>query len=112
MHNFMHPPFLDSEDYTPTSGSLIFTPSDVSKSVVVFIRDDSVVEYPERLFLTLSVPDTEGGVALLEPRRVAITITNDDGEAQENCLTWNLLISKNFHNEILVLWEPLSIPIN
>lgn len=44
------------------------------------IRDDDVVEYPERLFLTLSIPDTEGGVALLEPRRVAITLANDDSE--------------------------------
>ena len=44
------------------------------------IRDDNVVEYPERLFLTLSVPDSEKGVVLVEPRRVAITIANDDSK--------------------------------
>ena len=73
-------PFTDYEDYTPTVGSLIFTPSDVSKSVIVVIRDDSVVENPERLFVTLSVPDTEVGVSLMKPRRVAITIIDDDSE--------------------------------
>lgn len=71
---------LDPDDYTRTSGSLLFAPFDSLKRVVVVIRDDDVVEYPERLFLTLSVPDSERGVVLVEPRRVAITIANDDSK--------------------------------
>ena len=50
---------IGSEDYTPNAGSLTFSPEDISKNVVVVIRDDNVTEYPERLFLTLSVPSTE-----------------------------------------------------
>ena len=44
------------------------------------IIDDDVVEFPERFFMTLSVPKSEVGVVLVEPRRVAITISNDDSE--------------------------------
>ena len=71
---------IGSEDYIPNAGSLTFSPEDISKNVVVVIRDDNVTEYPERLFLILSMPSTEGGVVLVEPRRVSITITNDDCE--------------------------------
>ena len=71
---------IGSEDYIPNAGSLTFSPEDISKNVIVVIRDDNVTEYPERLFLTLSMPSTEGGVVLVEPRRVSITITNDDCE--------------------------------
>ena len=73
-------PYTESEDYTPTVGSLIFTPLDFSKRLSVVIREDSVVEQPERLFVALTVPDTEVGVSLMNPRRVAITIIDDDSE--------------------------------
>ena len=53
----------------------------------VLIRDDSVVEYQERFLLGLSVPGIESGVMLTEPRRVEITIANDDSERNSNIAT-------------------------
>ena len=44
------------------------------------VRDDDVVEYEERFIVALTVPDTESGVTLAEPRRVVVTISNDDCE--------------------------------
>ena len=73
---------LEAEDYTMREGSLIFSPEDTFKTVAVPIRDDRLLEYQERFFLGLSVPNTESGVVLAEPRRVEITITNDDSESQ------------------------------
>ena len=73
-------PFPGGEDYTPSAGSLVFSPADTSTGVQVVIRDDSVVEYQERFIVALSVPDTETGVVLAQPRRVVVTISNDDCE--------------------------------
>lgn len=74
MHN------AGSEDYVPIIETLTFTQNETSKLLTVVIIDDSVLEFPERLFMTLSTPTTDGGVVLGEPRRVSITITDDDCE--------------------------------
>ena len=76
----IHIPFSEGEDYTSTSGTLTFSGGDSSLRLEVAIRDDAVVEYSERFIVALSAPETESGVRLAEPRRVVVTITNDDSE--------------------------------
>ena len=84
---------LGTEDYVRTTGSLVFTPADGSKSVTVVIRDDDVVEYQERFFMALSVSDNEGGVVFTGSRRAAITIANDDCEKiKTNCRTLKIRV--------------------
>ena len=75
-----HLPFSEGADYTSTSGTLTFSGGDSSLRLEVPILDDAVVEYGERFIVALSAPETESGVRLAEPRRVVVTITNDDCE--------------------------------
>ncbi|MGH9875099.1 MAG: Calx-beta domain-containing protein [Pyrinomonadaceae bacterium] len=47
-------------DYETTLGTLNFAPGETSKSVLVFLVDDSYTEYPEFFNITLSAPQGSG----------------------------------------------------
>ena len=44
-------------DFTVTSGSITFQPSETQKSITIRINDDSVAEEMEHFFVQLSLPD-------------------------------------------------------
>ncbi|GGK70049.1 cell wall-binding repeat-containing protein [Ornithinimicrobium pekingense] len=62
-------------DYTQTSGTLTFAPGTTAQSITVPIIDDTVVEGPETVQVTLS--NATGGV-LGTPSTATLTITDDD----------------------------------
>jgi hypothetical protein len=68
---------LVGSDYTATSGTLTFTPGQVSKTVPVTIIDDSLAEDDETFTLILSNPT--GGLAILALQAIG-TIENDDAD--------------------------------
>ena len=63
-------------DYTTASGTVTFAPGQVTRTIALTIKGDTVVEPNERFYVQLSAPTnaTIGGFAGLAP----ITITNDD----------------------------------
>jgi hypothetical protein len=69
-------------DYVSASGTLTFSPGDVSKTVPVTICGDSIAETSEAFTLTLSGP-TGGGVLGSHPT-ATVTITDATGTASLN----------------------------
>lgn len=67
-------------DYTATSGTLTFAEGEASKQISIPVTNDSAVEGPETLQLTLSNP--KGGRASLgTPAAATVTIADDDTNA-------------------------------
>jgi len=62
-------------DFTPASGTLTFNPGETSKTISVPIRNDSLVEADETLFVNLS----RASGATIAAGRGTGTIRNDDG---------------------------------
>jgi len=62
-------------DYTQTLGTLSFGVGETSKTVTVFITDDTFVESPETLTVALSNPT---GTTLGAQRALTLTIISDD----------------------------------
>ena len=65
------------QDYTTTSQTMTFAPSEDSRTVMVPIIDDSIGEGMEQLVARLSVPAGHSGVALGEDM-ASVEITDDD----------------------------------
>jgi RHS repeat-associated protein len=61
-------------DYTNTSGTLTFTPSDLSKTFTVPILDDGITDANETFTITLSSPSS--GLTLGSPTTATTTITD------------------------------------
>lgn len=74
-------------DFTVTSGSITFQPSETQKSVTIGINDDSVVEEMEYFFVQLSLPDgslmNETNVILGAVNRSVVNIT--DSQDSDPC---------------------------
>lgn len=49
--------YVGDVDFTVTSGSITFQPSETQKSITIGINDDSVAEEMEHFFVQLSLPD-------------------------------------------------------
>lgn len=64
-------------DYQPVSGTLIFQPGEISKTIAVPIIDDDIVEPEETLNLTLSNA-TGTAVTLGSPSSLLLTIVDND----------------------------------
>jgi chitinase len=73
-----------SSDYTATSGTLTFTPGQISKTVTVSIAGDATVEPDETFFLDLSTPTG----ATLGRTSATATIRNDDTAPQTGGFTY------------------------
>ena len=65
------------QDYTTTSQTVTFAPSEDSRIVMVPIIDDNIGEGVEFFFARLSVPAGQSGVVLGEDEAI-IEITDDD----------------------------------
>jgi len=72
----------DSGDYFAASGTLTFTSSESSKTVVVATRQNTIFEETETFFLNLSNPTT--GADITDPQGVG-TIFDDDEDPCPNC---------------------------
>jgi uncharacterized repeat protein (TIGR01451 family)/uncharacterized delta-60 repeat protein len=64
-------------DYTASSGLLVFTNGEISKTFNLQIIDDTIEEGAETILLSLSSPT--GQVSLLNPNAATLTIVDDDG---------------------------------
>jgi hypothetical protein len=70
-------------DYTPTSGTLTFFPTETSKTISVPISDDAYTEGSERFGLTLTNP---AGAALGTQSTTTVTILDNQAAAAMNPL--------------------------
>lgn len=77
-------------DYTATSGTLIFGPSETAKTVTVATIDDALVEGAEAFYLNLSNPT--GGAAISRNQGVA---TINDNDAPPPCQGVSFTIASN-----------------
>lgn len=66
---------LQKSDYTKVSGTLSFAAAELSETFMVLISEDSFVEGPESLTLTLSNPT--GGFAIGTQNTASLNITDD-----------------------------------
>ncbi|MCA9016848.1 MAG: hypothetical protein KDA77_16055, partial [Planctomycetaceae bacterium] len=68
----------DLDDYIATSGTLIFAPNEFSKTIVVPITVEDLVEDNETFFVNLSNLQTNGADVILGDTQGTVTILNDD----------------------------------
>lgn len=68
---------IASSDYTATSGTLTFLPSETSKTISVPTINDSVVESTETFFLNLS--NATGGATISDAQAIGTINDNDAG---------------------------------
>jgi hypothetical protein len=66
-------------DYTPTSGTLTFGPTETSKTFTIPVANDAADEPSENVALSLSAPT--GGASLGAAGTGTLTIVDDDGAA-------------------------------
>jgi uncharacterized repeat protein (TIGR01451 family) len=66
---------IAGSDYTATSGTLTFTPTDTEETFTVTILDDDIYEGDETFTITLSNPSN---ATLGTPSSAVVTITDDD----------------------------------
>jgi predicted outer membrane repeat protein len=71
-------------DFTAAIGTLSFAAGETSKTITILISQDSFIEIPEDITLTLSNPT--GGAALATPSQTAITIHDDDTQPSGNAI--------------------------
>lgn len=64
------------QDFVSRSGTVTFLPGEVSRTVLVSLLDDSIVEGDEQFAFTID--NVQGGAGLLAPRTATITIQDND----------------------------------
>jgi CSLREA domain-containing protein len=84
-------------DFTAALGTLNFAAGETSKPITILISQDSFVEGPEVITLTLANPT--GGSALGTPASIAITIADDASEPATNIIDDpNLFVRMHYHD--------------
>ncbi|HYX27946.1 MAG TPA: choice-of-anchor Q domain-containing protein, partial [Pyrinomonadaceae bacterium] len=84
-------------DFTAAIGTLNFAPGDINKTITILIGQDSFVEGPEVITLTLANP--QSGAALGTPESMAITIADDVPETTTNIIDDpNLFVRMHYHD--------------
>ncbi|MDJ0528275.1 MAG: Calx-beta domain-containing protein, partial [Microcystis sp. M53600_WE12] len=63
-------------DYTATTGTLTFTPGQISQDIIISVNGDTAIEPDETFLINLSNPSN----ALITDNQGLGTITNDDGD--------------------------------
>src|SRR5439155_15042249 len=82
---------------TAALGTLNFAAGETSKPITILISQDSFVEGPENITLTLSNPT--GGSALGTPASMSITIVDDATEPPTNIIDDpNMFVRMHYHD--------------
>ena len=84
-------------DFTAALGTLNFAAGETSKPITILISQDSFVEGPEVITLTLSSPT--GGAALGTPATMSVTIADDASEPPTNIIDdANTFVRMHYHD--------------
>jgi hypothetical protein len=84
-------------DFTAAIGTLNFAVGDINKTITILIGQDSFVEGPETITVTLSNP--QAGAALGTPASMAITISDDVPETTTNVIDdANMFVRMHYHD--------------
>jgi CSLREA domain-containing protein len=84
-------------DFTAALGTLSYAAGETSKSITILISQDSFVEGPEAITLTLSNPT--GGAALGTPSSMSVTIADDATEPPGNIIDdANTFVRMHYHD--------------
>jgi hypothetical protein len=84
-------------DFTAALGTLSFAIGETSKPITILISQDSFVEGPEVITLTLSSPT--GGAALGTPATMSVTIADDATEPPTNIIDDpNMFVRMHYHD--------------
>jgi CSLREA domain-containing protein len=84
-------------DFTAALGTLSFAIGETSKPVTILISQDSFVEGPETITLTLSNPT--GGAALGTPVTMSVTVADDATEPSTNIIDDpNMFVRMHYHD--------------
>jgi CSLREA domain-containing protein len=84
-------------DFTAALGTLNFAAGETSKPITILISQDSFVEGPEVITLTLSSPT--GGAALGTPSTMSVTIADDATEPSTNIIDDpNQFVRMHYHD--------------
>jgi len=84
-------------DFTAALGTLSFAIGETSKPITILISQDSFVEGPETITLTLSSPT--GGAALGTPSTMSVTLADDATEPQTNVIDDpNMFVRMHYHD--------------
>lgn len=69
---------INSEDYLPQSGTLIFNPGEQSKTITVSIADTNLIEADETFLISLSNLQANDVDVIVEDDQSEVTITDND----------------------------------
>jgi hypothetical protein len=84
-------------DFTAALGTLSFAAGETSKPITILISQDSFVEGPENITLTLSTPT--GNAALGTPSSMSVTIADDATEPPTNIIDdANTFVRMHYHD--------------
>jgi len=84
-------------DFTAALGTLSFAAGENSKPITILISQDSFVEGPETITVTLSSPT--GGAVLNTPSSMTVTIADDATESQTNVIDdANTFVRMHYHD--------------
>lgn len=84
-------------DFTAALGTLNFAAGDINKTITILIGQDSFVEGPETITITLTNP--QAGAGLATPASMAITISDDVPETTTNVIDdANLFVRMHYHD--------------
>ncbi|HBB95755.1 MAG TPA: hypothetical protein DC054_10225, partial [Blastocatellia bacterium] len=84
-------------DFTAALGTLNFAAGETSKPITILLSQDSFVEGPETITLTLSSPT--GGAALGTPGSMTVTIADDATEPPTNIIDdANMFVRMHYHD--------------
>jgi len=84
-------------DFTAAVGTLNFAAGDINKTITILISQDSFVEGPETITITLTNP--QAGAALATPASMGITISDDVPETTTNVIDdANMFVRMHYHD--------------
>jgi hypothetical protein len=84
-------------DFTAAVGTLNFAAGDINKTITILIGQDSYVEGPETITITLTNP--QGGGALATPSSMGIVISDDVPETTTNVIDdANMFVRMHYHD--------------
>jgi hypothetical protein len=84
-------------DFTAALGTLNFAAGDTNKTITILISQDSFVEGPETITITLTNP--QAGAALGTPASMVVTIADDVPETTTNVIDdANIFVRMHYHD--------------